>query len=134
MESLHEVASAHAPELATAVSSLAGAIALWVLQKLLTVGWNFVKYLREGDLKKIHTLSSTIEKIAETLQANTAAINSLNKELKWLGDRIIETDKFTILQEMSHERLVAVVREMAGPKWSEIQEKVAKDQFVGSKK
>lgn len=126
---LPEIAT-HAPDLATAISALAGGVGLHFLLKLVNFAWNLVKALRENDLKKVNHLSDSMEEINKTMQDNTVAINSLNREIKILSDRIVETDKVTILQEMSHERLVAVVREMAGDQWTEIQEKIRKDEFI----
>lgn len=98
------------------------ALCLHLVVKLFNFGLNLVRSLREVDNKKMDHLTKSMEE-------NTKAIYELSAGLQSLNNRIVETDIATTKYEVSHSRLVATVKELAGDQWSTIQEKVRKDEF-----
>lgn len=123
MESLLD----HEHGLSSLIVGLVIAVGLNLLVRLFNFALQLFKTLREVDQKKL-------DHLARSMEENTKAINNLSGGLKVLGDRIVETDILASKQEMSHTRLIAVVKEMAGENWGPIQDKVRKDQFIADSK
>lgn len=116
----------HANGLTSVLSGFLVVFALHLLLKLFNFALSLVTSLRANDNKKMDHLTKSMEE-------NTKAIYALSTDLKNLNNRIVETDLIAAKQEVSHERLVATVRELAGDKWISIQEKIRKDEFIGEK-
>lgn len=88
---------------------------------------NVFKNLRESDGKKM-------EHLMASMQENTKAVYVLNESMKSLNNRIVETDVSASKMEVSHSRLVAAVKELAGDRWGEIQKKVREEEFIESER
>jgi hypothetical protein len=121
MELPHDVE--HSQGLISMLGGLLLAFCLHVVMKIINMGITIVKNLREADGKKI-------EKLSESLEKNTRAVHELTTHLKGLEQRLVDTDKEALRLESRHALLVAAVKELAGVRWQEIQQKIKDDQFI----
>jgi hypothetical protein len=127
VETFLELFFKEGPNLAVLVAGLLIVLSLFLVLKIFNFALTLVKSIREIDNKKVDHLATAMER-------NTTAIIEMSAEMKQFNQRIADTDFSTLQQEAGHRRLVAIVKELAGEQWTEIQRKVREDEFIHGEK